>query len=308
MTNAVRSDPALPGLVAAGPDRGDLIGKVAPVVFLALWASGFGFAKVGLQYAEPLTFLMLRFGIIVCLFVPVFLIMRPKAPSRPIFWLHLVVVGFLIQTVYFGLAYMGMSFGVSAGVAAVIASTQPLIVAAAAPFLNAERVGLDRWIGLVLGAAGAVTVIAADASFEASLEVGLVLCIGSALGMAAATIYQKRFPTDAHPVTVNLVHYAVGLVTIAPLAWGFETGTVNWTADLMLSLGWLILANSILAISLLLYMIRRSEASRVSALFFLIPPVAALFGWVLLGESLTPLACLGMAVAATGVWLVSRSR
>ena len=124
--------------------------------------------------------------------------------------------------------------------------------------------------------------------------------------MAGATLYQKRFATVAHPVTVNLIHYAVGLLFIAPMAWCFETMRVDWTADFVAALTWIALANSLVAISLLLFLIRRSEASRVSSLFFLVPPVAALFGWLLLGETLSPASWIGMAVAAAGVRLVSK--
>ena len=59
--------------------------------------------------------------------------------------------------------------------------------------------------------------------------------------------------------------------------------------------------------SLLLFMISRGQVSRVSSLFFLIPPMAALSGWLLLGETLSLTAWIGMAVAAAGVALVSRS-
>ena len=79
------------------------------------------------------------------------------------------------------------------------------------------------------------------------------------------------------------------------------------TPSLLAALTWISLANSVVAVSLLLFLIRRSEASRVSSLFFLIPPVAALFGWMLLGETLSLAACVGMVVAAAGVRPVSKT-
>lgn len=286
----------------------DLIARIAPVLFLVFWSSGFGFSKVGLQHAPPLTFLALRYGIIVVVFLPLFFILKAQAPARAIGWLHIAVVGFLIQSVYFGLAYGGMNLGVSAGVTAVIASMQPLLVALASPFVTGERINLVKWVGLILGAAGAIIVIVGSQTGEmgAALDIGLVLCVGSTVGMAAATLYQKRFPVKAHPVTINLIQYAVGLVTIAPMALTFESGPVDWSPGLFAALGWLVVANSLISISLLLFMLGRSEASKVSALFFLIPPVAAVFGWVLLGEQLTLIAIAGMVIAGFGVWLVSR--
>jgi drug/metabolite transporter (DMT)-like permease len=151
-------------------------------------------------------------------------------------------------------------------------------------------------------------VVAATASFGAAVDFGLLLCAGSMLGMSAATLYQKRFPVTAHPVTVNLVHYVVGAATIAPVALATESLRVDWTGEFVAALLWLVVANSLISVALLLFMIRRGEASRVSALFFLVPPIAALYGWALLGETLSGLALLGMAVAAVGVALVSRAR
>jgi drug/metabolite transporter (DMT)-like permease len=82
---------------------------------------------------------------------------------------------------------------------------------------------------------------------------------------------------------------------------------VHWTASLVASLAYLVIGNSLIAVSLLLAMIREGEASRVSALFFLVPPVAAVIAWVVLGEAIAALAWPGMVLAALGIWLVMRS-
>jgi drug/metabolite transporter (DMT)-like permease len=73
-----------------------------------------------------------------------------------------------------------------------------------------------------------------------------------------------------------------------------------------LALTYLVLGNSLLAISLLLMMIRRGEATRVSALFFLVPPTSAFIAWLVLDESMSQLGWAGMAVAAVGVWMASQ--
>jgi drug/metabolite transporter (DMT)-like permease len=82
---------------------------------------------------------------------------------------------------------------------------------------------------------------------------------------------------------------------------------VRWTPDLAISLTYLVLANSLVSITLLLMMMRRGEASRVSALFFLVPPLAAAIAWGVLGESLPGLAWVGMVLAALGVGIATRS-
>ena len=90
------------------------------------------------------------------------------------------------------------------------------------------------------------------------------------------------------------------------VAWGFEAMAVDWTADFVASLAYLVIGNSLIAITLLLAMIRHGEASRVSALFFLVPPGAALIAWAVIGEAMPAVAWAGMALAAVGVALVGR--
>ena len=78
----------------------------APVIFLVLWSAGFGIAKLGLQHAEPLTLLALRYTCVLVLLIPAALILRPPMPKTLRAWADIAIVGFLIQVVYFGLCYV----------------------------------------------------------------------------------------------------------------------------------------------------------------------------------------------------------
>ena len=124
--------------------------------------------------------------------------------------------------------------------------------------------------------------------------------------MTGAALYEKRFGTSQHPVAVNLIQYAVGAAVTLPAALLTETAPILWDGTFVLVMAYLVLGNSLLAISLLLAMIRQGEVARVSALFYLVPPLAALFAWPMLGEALSPLGWAGMALAALGVGLASR--
>ena len=278
----------------------------APFVFLLFWSSGFTFAKLGLQYSEAMTFLALRFALVLVVLAPLAVVLRPRLPRRAADWGHLAVVGFLMQAVYFGLSYLSFASGVSAGAVALIVSLQPILVAIAAPVLAGERVSALRWLGLLLGLAGAAIVIAARSSVEAASVFGLVCAFLATFGITAASLYEKRFGVGHNPVLANLVQFAVGLAVILPLAYLTESMAVVWSGDLVVSLGFLVVANSLIAVSLLLAMIRAGEVSRVSALHFLVPPLAALLAGAVLGERMPPLAWLGLAVAAAGVVLATR--
>ena len=280
--------------------------RAAPVVFLLLWSAGFAIAKLGLQQAPPLTLLALRYTSVLVILLPLAAILRPPMPGTAAAAFHVAMVGFLIQVVYFGLCYVAFKSGTSAGAVAIIVCLQPILVALTAPRLMGERITAKGWSGLVLGLAGAALVILSRQSIAAEGSLG-VLCAGFALlGITAGTLWEKRFGVTHHPVTANLIQYAVGAAFCVPLAYATENFQITWTWQFAAVLFYLVVGNSLLAMTLLLAMIRAGEVSRVSALFYLVPPLSALFAWPILGEVMPPLGWAGMVLAAMGVALVGR--
>jgi len=281
--------------------------RAAPALFLLLWSSGFVFLKLGLRHADPLTFLALRYACVVGLLIGPCLWIRPALPAGIKPWLHLAVVGLLIQAGYFSFTYLSLKYGMSAGAVALVTSQQPILVGLLAPAIAGERVDRMRWIGLAMGVAGAILVITAKSSIDIT-PAALAFAVLALLAMTGGTLWEKRFGTTVHPVLSNTVQYAVGLAVTAPLAFALEPMHVEWTPELAGSLAYLVIGNSIVAISLLLAMIRHGEASRVSALFFLVPPTTTVIALLVLGEPIPPMAWPGMALAAAGLYLVMGRR
>lgn len=279
---------------------------LAPAIFLLLWSAGFGVAKLGLTHAAPITLLALRYVLVLAVLAPFALILRPPVPKTWRSWLDIAVVGFLIQVAYFGLCYIAFKSGVSAAGVAIVVCLQPILVALVAPRLVGEAVNRLAWLGLGLGLAGAVTVIVSRAQVQAENPFGVALTVGALFGITAGTLYEKRFGVTHHPVTANLIQYAVGAAFTLPVAWVSEDMHVTWDPQFVWVMVYLVVGNSLLAMSLLLAMIRAGEVSRVSALFYLVPAFSALFAWPLLGEAMPPLAWAGMALAGAGVAMVSR--
>lgn len=280
----------------------------APAIFLLLWSGGFTVAKLGISDADPLTLLALRYACVLVILLPFFLYVRPALPSTRAQWFHLCFVGFLIQVVYFGTAWMAFSHGGSAGTVALITSLQPILVALVMPALSQESVSLKRWIGLLLGLLGTTMVLAGNSGIGVVSVTVLLFAIAALLTFTLATIWEKRFGVAHHPLTSNMLQYGVGLAGTLPLALLLEPMHISFTVPFLFALGYLVLGNSLLAISLLLMMIRRGEATRVSALFFLVPPMSAFIAWLVLEERMAPLAWLGMGVAAIGVWMTTRQK
>jgi drug/metabolite transporter (DMT)-like permease len=280
--------------------------KAAPALFLLLWSSGFVVLKVGLAHADPMTFLALRYACVVALLLPLLLWLRPPLPRTAAEWTHLAVIGLLLQAGYFACTYLSLKLGMSAGGVALITSLQPILIGLLAPLVTQERVDARRWLGLALGVMGAILVILSRNAGMPMAAGGLLFAVAALLCITASTLYEKRHGRTIHPVSANLVQYAVALVVTAPLAALLEPMRIDWTAPLLASLGYLVLCNSLVAITLLLAMVRHGEASRVSALFFLVPPCTALIALLVLGEPIAPLAWPGMGLAAVGILLVTR--
>ena len=104
---------------------------LSPLLFTFLWSTGFVGAKFGLPYAEPLTYLLLRFVLAAALLVPIALMLKISWPKRHEIK-HVALVGLLVQGVYLGGVFIAIHNGVQAGVAALIVSAQPILTAALA--------------------------------------------------------------------------------------------------------------------------------------------------------------------------------
>jgi drug/metabolite transporter (DMT)-like permease len=274
--------------------------RAAPFIFLLFWSSGYPVSKLGMVYAAPFSFLALRYATVLLVLAPLALWLRPPLPKRAIDWLHLAMVGFAIQIVYFGGCYGAFAIGTSAGAVALICSLQPILVAVLAPLLVGERTSPAGWAGLLLGFAGALLVIHGYNHAAHVPLLGVALSVLALCGMTGATLYEKRFGVTQHPVTANLVQYAVGFAIALPIAaaMGFRAALVPGFLVPML---YLVVANSLISISLFLAMVRYGRAAQVSALFYLVPPVASLMAWGLLAERPPALAWAGMVVAGLGV-------
>jgi drug/metabolite transporter (DMT)-like permease len=281
--------------------------RFAPVIFVLLWAGGFPVGKVGIQSAGPMTFLAIRYLLVIAVMLPLLFVLRPAMPKHGE-WRHLVIVGVLIQGLYFGLGYFSLSLGVSAGVAALIASLQPIATALLSPAITGERIEPKAWLGLVLGLAGAAIVIVAKSGIGPTSVGGLAAAFAALGMMTAGTFYEKRFGVTQHPIPANLVQHGVALIGLLPVAMFVEGFQVNPQASMWWSLAYLVLGNSVVAVGLLLLMVRRGRVSRVTALFFLVPPLAAVIAWLLLGERMPPLAWAGFVLAAAGVALAAGVR
>lgn len=286
--------------------------RLTPLLFVLLWSTGFIGAKYGLPYAEPLTFLVARYVLVIGVMGLLALAMRAPWPASPREAIHIGVTGLLVQALYLGGVFMSIHRGLPAGVSALVVGMQPLLTAALAGVLLGERVSARQWTGLALGFGGVALVVGSKANVDGvdggALVHMLIPALAALLGITAGTLYQKRYCPRFDLRTGSVLQFLPSLALTALIASQTETMVITWTDDFVFALGWLVLVLSVGAVSLLNLLIRRGGAVHVASLFYLTPPATALIAWAMFGETLGGLALAGMALTAAGVLLARQGR
>ena len=282
--------------------------RLYPFLFVFLWSTGFIGAKYGLPDAEPLSFLLARYGLVIGLMLVIALATRAPWPKQPRQWLHIGISGLLVHAVYLGGVFIAIKHGLPAGVTALVVGMQPLLTAVGAGWLLGEKVVARQWAGLGLGLVGVALVVSGKFGEAAALGPMLLPALVALLGITIGTLYQKRFCASFDLRTGSVIQFVPTAMVTALAVAVFEDFHIAWTGDFIFALGWLVLVLSIGAISLLNLLIRSGSAVNVASLFYLTPLSTALIAFVVFGEKLTLTAGLGMLIAVSGVYLVARSK
>ena len=234
----------------------------APAVFVLLWSSGFIFAKLGLSYAEPLTYLSLRMIAVVALLAIIIALTRPKWPSTA-GMVHSALTGLMVHGLYLGGVFVSIENGLSAGLAALIVSLQPVLTSTIANRWLGERVVARQWLGLALGLLGVYLVLQEKTATGGTTPLAWAAAVAALIGITVGTLYQKRFGGGMDWRPALGVQYAAAGILFSLGAFAFETRVVHWTPEFLLALGYLIFVLSFGAIWLLYYLIRGAAATRI---------------------------------------------
>lgn len=291
--------------MSLSPQTTSSLSRLFPLLFVFLWSTGFIGAKYGLPYAEPLTFLLLRYSALVVLLALLALAGRARWPAEARQWLHLGAAGLLIHALYLGGVFVAISQGLPAGVVSLLVGLQPLLTAVFAGVILGERVSGRQWLGLSLGLTGAMLILSGRLSGGFGWA-GVLPALLALLGITFGTLYQKRFCPHFDWRSGATIQFGAAWLVTLPLAFLNETLQVQWTGEFVFALGWLVLVLSVGAIGLLNHLIRAGTSVNVASLFYLVPPSTAIIAWLIFGETLTWVQLAGLAVAVVGVALVRR--
>ena len=260
-------------------------------------------AKLALESTTPLNLLALRFVLATLVLLPVAAIVKPPLPSRRA-TLDLIVVATLLQIGHFGCIYVGLSLGASAGVLALLAASQPVLITIVMSLNQRELPAVRTWLGLSAGLLGAGWVIYAQGQLSGSVLLGAALGFVGVVSLSLGQVYDKTQQPQCHPLLVYIIQYAYASFICVPIAWWLEGYTIQWNTSLAGAITYLVLGNSLLGIFIMLTMVRFGAMARVTSIMFLVPGVAAVIAWLVVDEVMPLDAWPGIALAAAGVLLV----
>lgn len=268
-------------------------------LFVLLWSSGALLAKWGLAHASAFAFLALRFALALAVLVLLAALHgRPLLP-RPGTRMHVAATG-LVLTGFYSVAYLlALEGGVTPGVLATLLGVQPILTLV----LTERPLSMRRFAGLGV-ALGGLALVVFDSIAAARFSVaGVAFALMALASMTLGTLLQKRL--DQAPADVLPLQYAVTLalcVALLPL----QPLRIEWTAGLAASLVSMGVVISVVATLLLYRLIREGNLVDVTSLFYMVPAGTALLDWLVLGNTLAPLAVAGMGAIACGLVLVFR--
>jgi drug/metabolite transporter (DMT)-like permease len=299
-TTVVKEAGPLPGATALGT-AGLSVG------FVVMWSSGFIGGRLGTESASTLGLMSWRFLLLVPLVAVVFALAarRGRGPT-PAHWGREAVVGTLSQVVSLGGVVGAIEYGVSAGTSAIVAALQPLLAGALAGPMLGQKVGIRQWIGLAVGFTGVVVVVGGDLTAGSAPAWAYLLPFAGMVALVAATLIEARTPSRLplpEGLGVQCLVSAIVFTAFAAVA-GELAGPHLGQPSFWAAVAWVVALSTLGGYGFYWATLRRTDATRVSALLYLTPPTTAIWAWLMFGDTMTWVGLLGFAICAVGVIVV----
>ena len=280
--------------------------RTFPLVFVFLWASAFIASKIIVQDATPFAALTFRFVIVAAIFALITLVRSEFKQLTPRSVGEALSTGVLFHGFYLGGVFYSIAAGLPAGISALIVSMQPILTTALAGPLLGEVVTRRQWLGILLGFVGTALVLGLDVG-TALPWTGVIAAVVALVAVTAGTLWQKTL-SGKLPLSTNNTFQAVGAALFhCGIMFLIEDYALELTPSFIWAMGWLIVGVSFGAFTILMILIRTGSASKTAALFFLVPPVSVVLGWLMLDEVMTLIDVVGLVIASFGVYVATRT-
>lgn len=282
--------------------------RYAPWVFVVIWSSGFVVAKYAFRSSDVIFFLSVRLLIAAGILALVTKALGHSLKLTRGDLLASLAIGIALHALYLGGVWEAIAQGSPSGIASVITSLQPVLVSFIAVRLLGEKLTRNQLLGLFLGLAGVILVLAPAFSRTGEMTViALALLIAALSGSTSATLMQKKLGHSIPLLAGTTYQFLIAGIVLGIYSVASGKTSIDWNLESSLAMVWAVVVTSLIAILLLLWMLTHGSAARVSSLLYLVPPTTAIQAFILFGEKLNPQAIIGIAMTALGVALVQRS-
>lgn len=282
--------------------------RYAPWVFVVIWSSGFVVAKYAFRSSDVIFFLSVRLLIAAGILALVTKALGHSLKLTRGDLLASLAIGIALHALYLGGVWEAIAQGSPSGIASVITSLQPVLVSLIAVRLLGEKLTRNQLLGLFLGLAGVILVLAPAFSRTGEMTViALALLIAALSGSTSATLMQKKLGHSIPLLAGTTYQFLIAGIVLGIYSVASGKTLIDWNLESSLAMVWAVVVTSLIAILLLLWMLTHGSAARVSSLLYLVPPTTAIQAFILFGEKLNPQAIIGIAMTALGVALVQRS-
>ena len=281
--------------------------RYAPWVFVVIWSSGFVVAKYAFRSSDVIFFLSVRLLIAAGILALVTKALGQSLKLTRSDLLASLAIGIALHALYLGGVWEAIAQGSPSGIASVITSLQPVLVSLIAVRLLGEKLTRNQVVGLFLGLAGVILVLAPAFSRTGEMTViAIALLIAALSGSTSATLMQKKLGHSIPLLAGTTYQFLIAGVVLGIYSVASGKTSIDWNLESSLAMAWAVVVTSLIAILLLLWMLTRGSAARVSSLLYLVPPMTAIQAFILFGEKLNPQAIIGIVMTALGVALVQR--
>lgn len=215
-----------------------------------------------------------------------------------------------MHAVYLGGVFVAIDHGLPSGLSALIAGLHPVVTSVAARMFLKERLRRSQWVGVFLGLVGvcAVVIERLEESNGGVTKIAIIAMVVSVSGLSVGTLLQRALGREMPLLRGTATQYLSSGLVLAVAAGYSEQWDIRFTSQTIFSLAWATIVLSLAAVLIMMVLLARHSAARVSSLFFLTPALSTIEGAILFGERLGLLAVAGLVVALIGVWLTMRNQ
>ena len=284
------------------------LARVAPAIFVALWSTGFVVARYATTDAGPLTFLGVRMFIAAGLLWLIATAMRAPRMTRSD-WSAASIVGIFMHAIYLGGVFVAIDLGLPSGLSALIAGLHPVATSVAARVFLGEQLSRKQIVGVFLGLVGVCAVVAEklDAADGGVTTGAMIAMMVSIFGLTVGTLVQRAFGKEMPLLRGTATQYLASGVVLAVASGFSESWRFEITSNTVFSMLWAVFVLSLGAVLLMMTLLARHTAAKVSSLFFLTPALSTIEGAILFDERLGALALVGLVIAIFGVRLTMQT-